>query len=108
MNSLRDIVQLEDNAQPLAPPRWDWSEVRKILLVRLRSIGDTVLATPSVAALKRFLPRVQVDILVEDWVAPLLDHHPHIDNVVAIERGGFMSRARGGRGLRGGGYGVVY
>src|SRR5215510_13538924 len=73
MNSLRDIVQqspelrgLETQAQPLAPPRWEWSEVRKVLLVRLRSIGDTVLATPSVAALKHFLPRVQVDVLVED------------------------------------------
>ena len=46
MNSLRDIVQLspelrgfETQAQPLAPPRWDWSEVRKVLLVRLRSIA---------------------------------------------------------------------
>jgi ADP-heptose:LPS heptosyltransferase len=58
--------------------------------------------------LKRFLPRVQVDILVEDWVAPLLDHHPHIDNVVAIERGGFMSRARIARELRANDYDVVY
>src|SRR5689334_367976 len=112
MNSLRDIVQLQpmlqDAAQPLAPARWDWSEVRKVLLIRLRSIGDTVLATPSVTALKRFLPRVQVDMLVEDWVAPLLDHHPHIDNVVAIERGGFMTRARVARELRAANYDVVY
>ena len=118
MNSLRDIVQLEtqamyglhsqDAAQPLAPPRWDWSAVRKVLVIRLRSIGDTVLATPSIAALKRFLPRVQVDVLVEDWVAPLLDHHPHVDNVVTIERGGFMSRARVARELRASNYDVVY
>ena len=115
MNSLRDIVQLspelrgfETQAEPLAPPRWDWSEVRKVLLVRLRSIGDTVLATPSVAALKRFLPRVQVDILVEDWVAPVLDAHPQIDNVVVLERGGFIARARVARELRAAGYDVVY
>jgi ADP-heptose:LPS heptosyltransferase len=108
MNSLRDIVQLQDAAQPLAPPRWDWSEVRKVLLVRLRSIGDTVLATPSAVALKRFLPRVQVDTLVEDWVAPVLDYHPHIDNVVVLERGGLMSRARVARELRASNYDVVY
>ena len=110
MNSLRDIVQLspEDAAQPLAPPRWDWGEVRKVLVIRLRSIGDTVLATPSLAALKRFLPRVQVDILVENWVAPLLDHHPHVDNVVTLERGGFMSRALVARDLRATNYDVVY
>ena len=121
MNSLRDIVELSPKLrvietqanyglepQPLAPARWDWSEVRKVLLVRLRSIGDTVLATPSVFALKRFLPNVNVDILVEDWVAPLLNDHPHIDNVVVLERGGFMTRARVARELRAGNYDVVY
>jgi predicted lipopolysaccharide heptosyltransferase III len=125
MNSLRDIVQLspqlrvietqamyglqgQDAAQPLAPPRWDWRDVRKVLLVRLRSIGDTVLATPSAAALKRFLPNVEVDILVEDWVAPVLDSHPHIDNVIVLERGGLVARTRAARELRSAGYDVVY
>lgn len=125
MNRLRDIVessphlriietqamyelQGQDAAQPLAPPRWDWSDVRKVLLVRLRSIGDTVLATPSALALKRFLPDVQIDMLVEDWVAPLLEDHPHLSNVVVLERGGLLSRARVARELRSAGYDVVY
>jgi len=125
MNSLRDIVELspqlrvietqamyglqgQDAAQPLAPARWDWSDVRKVLVVRLRSIGDTVLATPSLFALKRFLPNAQVDILVEDWVAPVLDNHPHVDNVIVLERGGFMTRARVARELRAANYDVVY
>ena len=88
MNSLRDIVELspqlrvietqamyglqgQDAAQPLAPARWDWSDVRKVLVVRLRSIGDTVLATTSLFALKRFLPNARVDILV-DFGRPFL------------------------------------
>jgi predicted lipopolysaccharide heptosyltransferase III len=125
MNSLRDIVELspqlrvietqamyglqdQDAAQPLAPPRWEWQDVRKVLLVRLRSIGDTVLATPSIFALKRFLPNVEVDILVEDWVAPLLDNHPYINNVVVLERGGLVARTRAARELRSAGYDVVY
>ena len=125
MNSLRDIVELspqlrvietqamyglqgQDAVQPLAPARWDWSDVRKVLVVRLRSIGDTVLATPSLFALKRFLPNAQVDIIVEDWVAPVLDNHPHVDNVIVLERGGFMARARAARELRAANYDVVY
>ena len=121
MNSLRDIVELSPQlrvietqanyglqAQALAPPRWDWSDVRRVLLVRLRSIGDTVLATPSIFALKRFLPNIKIDILVEDWVAPLLDNHPHVDNVVVLERNGLMARARVARELRAASYDVVY
>ncbi|HSK74433.1 MAG TPA: hypothetical protein VK892_22220, partial [Pyrinomonadaceae bacterium] len=51
----------------------NWQNVRRVLIVRLRSIGDTVLATPSLIALKRFLPKAQIDILLEDWVAPVLE-----------------------------------
>ena len=52
--------------------------------MRLRSIGDTVLATPSLIALKRFLPDVQIDILLEDWVAPVLDGFDAVDNVLTV------------------------
>ena len=122
MNGLRDIVDsslahqlrvidtkaMDYTAEPLAPARWDWSKVRKVLLVRLRSIGDTVLSTPSLYALRRFLPNAQIDILAEDWVAPVLDDHPHVDNVVVLERAGMISRARAARQIRSTGYDVVY
>jgi predicted lipopolysaccharide heptosyltransferase III len=125
MNSLRDIVDASSHArsretepavflhadeepQPLGPPRWNWEAVERVLVVRLRSIGDTVLATPSLFALKRFLPDVQVDILIEDWVAPLLMDHPHVDNVIQIERGGVAARLAVARELRAARYDVVY
>jgi predicted lipopolysaccharide heptosyltransferase III len=125
MNSLRDIVdssarrhvvetpaairlQGDDEPQPLAPARWDWDAVQRVLVIRLRSIGDTVLATPSLFALKRFLPHAQVDVLVEDWVAPLLANHPHVDNVIELGRGGLTRRMSVARELRSARYDVVY
>ncbi|HEX6124547.1 MAG TPA: glycosyltransferase family 9 protein [Pyrinomonadaceae bacterium] len=62
----------------------DWSRVRRVLVVRLRSIGDTVLSTPSLIALKRFLPDAEVDILLEDWVAPVLDGFVDVDNILTV------------------------
>ena len=44
----------------------DWSHVKRVLVIRLRSIGDTVLTTPSLIALRRFLPDAEIDILLED------------------------------------------
>lgn len=125
MHSLRDIVdssphlrgietdatygqQGETTPQPLGPALWDWSDVRKVLLIRLRSIGDTVLATPSLAALKRFVPNARVDILVENWVAPVLEGHPNADNVITLERSGLPARARLARQIRAERYDVVY
>ena len=125
MNSLRDIVAaspklrgVETQArsesqgvgvpQPLAPARWDWSQVRKVLFVRLRSIGDTVLATSAVNALRRFLPDAQIDMLVEDWVAPVLAEHPGLSRVISLERNSLAARARIAREIRASGYDVVY
>lgn len=94
--------------QPLAPARWDWRRVERVLVVRLRSIGDTVLATPSLHALRRFLPQARIDILLESWVAPVLDGFKEIDNVITVERGSTRSRARVARELRETRYDVAF
>ena len=85
----------------------DWPKVRRVLVVRLRSIGDTVLATPSLIALKRFVPHARVDILLEDWVAPLLEGFEHVDEVVPVGRG-TKERLRTAWNLRRSGYDVVF
>src|SRR5437588_1228668 len=122
MNSLREIIESSpsvrhlpfttgresDEPQPLGPARWDWSRVSRVLVVRLRSIGDAVLTTPSLFALRRFLPHAQVDILLEDWVAPVLDGSGLIDRVVIAPRDGASARARVARELRAEQYDVVY
>jgi rhodanese-related sulfurtransferase len=92
----------------LAPARWDWSRVRRVLVVRLRSIGDTVLATPSLHALRRFLPDARIDVLLEDWVAPLLEGSTEVDRVVSVARKSSRERLRAARLLRRERYDVVY
>ena len=89
--SLKDQRPKAKDPKPI-----DWSSVRRVLVIRLRSIGDTVLATPSLIALRRFLPEAQIDILLEDWVAPLLEGFDAIDNVISVEtgRGGRLQAAR--------------
>jgi predicted lipopolysaccharide heptosyltransferase III len=122
MKSLREIVESspqmravvmhsvrqEDEPQPLGPARWDWKSVRRVLVIRLRSIGDTVLATPSLYALRRFLPQAEIDILLEDWVAPVLDEFDCVDNIVTMQRASLASRASVARQLRAARYDVVY
>lgn len=101
-------IRGEDSPQPLGQALWDWSKVERVLVVRLRSIGDTVLTTPSLFALKRFLPNALVDILLEDWVAPVLDGFTHVDNVLTVARNSTSSRARMAARLRATHYDVVY
>jgi len=85
----------------------DWPSVKRVLVVRLRSIGDTVLATPSLIALKRFLPEAQIDILLEDWVAPVLEEFDSLDDVLIAGRS-TPERLRTVRELRKRKYDVVF
>ncbi len=101
-------VSAESAPQPLAPARWDWRDVERVLVVRLRSIGDTVLATPALYALRRFLPRARIDILLESWVAPVLDRFQDVDNIITVERGSTPQRARVARELRATRYDVAF
>lgn len=75
--------------------------------MRLRSIGDTVLATPSLIALKRFLPAAQIDILLEDWVAPVLDGFEAVDNVLTVSKD-IKDRAKIARRIRRNKYDVAF
>ncbi len=77
---------LQARFEVLSRKEINWQNVRKVLVVRLRSIGDTVLSTPSLIALRRFLPDARIDILLEDWVAPVLDGCSAVDNVLTVSK----------------------
>ena len=122
MNSLREIIEsspsvrhlgsaihAEDIApQSLAPARWETSGTRNVLVIRLRSIGDTVLATPTLFALRRFFPQANIHILLEDWVAPVLEGSTLVDRVITIAKQSNSARARIARDLHRAKYDVVY
>ena len=86
----------------------DWKNVKRVLVVRLRSIGDTVLATPSLIALRRFLPDAQIDVLLEDWAAPVLDGFNVIDKVIRVSRKNKKSRLEAALEIRRNRYDVAF
>ncbi len=85
----------------------DWGNVKRVLVIRLRSIGDTVLSTPSLIALRKFLPGAQIDILLEDWVAPVLQGFDAVDNILSVEKNA-KSRLQTARKIRQTKYDVVF
>jgi ADP-heptose:LPS heptosyltransferase len=60
------------------------SAINKILLVRPDGIGDQILCLPVAAALRRLLPKARIAFLSSAYAAPVFDHHPDVDEVVAI------------------------
>jgi heptosyltransferase-3 len=59
----------------------------KILVTRLRYLGDVILTTPAVSALKSRYPGAEIHYLVERPYAPILFNNPHIESVIPTGRG---------------------
>jgi len=57
-----------------------------ILLMAIRALGDTVLITPIIRALKEQFPISKVLVVVDAIGADSLLHNPHIDRLFVIDR----------------------
>src|SRR5262249_45050588 len=69
--------------------------LQRILLVRLREIGDVVFTTPAIKALRARFPGAHLTYIVEPAAAPIVTRNPHLNRVV------IAPRARGLRGFVG-------
>jgi len=57
----------------------------KILIVKTSSLGDIIHAFPALAYLRDTFPGVQIDWAVEEPFSEILEAHPYVDNVIAIQ-----------------------
>src|SRR5947209_12727057 len=57
-----------------------------ILVVKLATIGDLLLATPSLRALRETYPQARIDLLVTPASAGLLDDWAVIDRVIVLDK----------------------
>lgn len=66
----------------LAAPR----PARRILIVRLSALGDVIMASGLVPALRAIYPQAHLAWLTESPAAPLLAHNPRLDEVIVWPR----------------------
>ncbi len=65
--------------------RWHREVKEKILVVRYRFIGDTVLTVPFLRNLRRAYPDAQIDMLVGPISGDVLSNCPYIDNFIIFD-----------------------
>jgi lipopolysaccharide heptosyltransferase II len=58
-----------------------------ILAVRFSSIGDVLLTTPLLRAIRQRHPGSGITVLTKPAQAPLLSHNPHVTRVLCVESG---------------------
>jgi predicted lipopolysaccharide heptosyltransferase III len=63
-------------------------EGARLLVIRLRSLGDLLLATPAFRALKQWRPDLRLSVLVYSGFAPILAGNPDLEEVIAFNPAG--------------------
>lgn len=56
----------------------------KVLVIKLRAIGDVVLSTAVLPNIRKAYPSAAVHFLTEKASAPVLEHHPDVDRVLVL------------------------
>ncbi|MCK4403643.1 MAG: glycosyltransferase family 9 protein [candidate division Zixibacteria bacterium] len=67
----------------------DYSQ--KILLIQLRRIGDVLMCTPTLRALREHFPKSYIAFLTEKESSDLLTLNPYLDEVIVLERGKYRT-----------------
>ncbi|MBC7385676.1 MAG: glycosyltransferase family 9 protein [Cryobacterium sp.] len=68
---------------------------RKILAIKLRALGDTVLMTAPLRELRKAYPDAEIHVVVTEAWAPLLEKQPAVDKVIGyVRHSGAASRAK--------------
>lgn len=68
---------LPDGRNPLGRPR--------VLIVRAGAIGDTLMATPLVRAVRRTFPECHLVFLCSSSAFDVIRHNPHVDQVIPVK-----------------------
>ena len=83
-------------------------EIERILISRIKFIGDVVLTTPVVHALRETFPHAHIAYLAERGAVSLLEHNPDLDELIAFDfdKPGILEQFRVIRRLRKGRFDV--
>lgn len=63
-----------------------YPKARNILIIKLRSIGDVILATPVIENLRNAYPEATIDFLTERPCYPIIKSHPDLNEVIVFNR----------------------
>lgn len=64
------------------------SAVRRILVRGVNWVGDAVMSTPALWAVRESFPGAEITLLANQLVAPLFSPHPAVDRVMTFDRSG--------------------
>ncbi len=69
--------------------------IKKLLVRSTNWIGDAIMTSPAVRAIRRNFPDAHISMLAKPWVAPVFAHSPYVDEIVIYDANGRHGGALG-------------
>lgn len=67
-----------------SPPQTKSSALKNLFILRNNDLGDVLLTTPLLAALKKWDSGLKIHLGVGDWARPILENNPHVEEVLSV------------------------
>jgi len=74
--------------------------MKNVLVIKLRYIGDVLLATPTIRAIKAARPDIRVTMMVNRGTEDVLSGNPDLDEIMVLDKGSLAAQSRLIAGLR--------
>lgn len=85
------LPSLFDNHMAISPdssmPLSQFKDVRNILIIKFKHIGDILLSVPTVKAIKQTFPDAAITYLLNDETALMIEGLPYVNEVIRLDRG---------------------
>ncbi|MFH2092445.1 MAG: lipopolysaccharide heptosyltransferase II [Pseudomonadota bacterium] len=79
----RELIKLTDSVDA------------RILIRAANWVGDAIMTTPVVRAVRKNYPKAQITVLAKPWVIPVYENNPYIDHIMVYESNGRHKRGWG-------------
>ena len=60
------------------------NSVKKILIIKLRGLGDAVIATSVIRNIDKLMPSVSISVLTFNFCKPLFENNPHLEKIYGL------------------------
>jgi len=69
--------------------------IRRIMIRSTNWIGDAIMTTPAIRAIRKTFPHANITLLAKPWVVPVFQYSPHIDQIMIYDAHGCHSGLKG-------------
>ena len=69
-------------------PTIDRRSIRRIVIRAANWVGDAVMTTPVLRAVRQHFPEAEIHLLAKPWVTPVFEHSPRIDRLLRYDAAG--------------------